>query len=248
MKIGVEQNKYKKQNEGRPEGRCKRMVNDEEEEIARLSNSLSSSVHVGLLDSCSAKEMTRQKHFKLGAKPQWSAHADWPNMSDESSAIPIPPWRDKSPLANCDKKKVEGRMSEEPSRGVKQKFEGLYEALSKKHAVECARLIREYEEMTRLSGKEANKEDVSKDQGLHDKIEDILAFMKKMVGKSNLSRCEPRYEEMLTLLKEIVGMLWIKRTWEVLRLRKRMSLGLEKAERMMKKIRETKNMNSLDRK
>ena len=80
------------------EGRWKRKVNYEEEEIERLSNSSSSSVHVGLLDSCSAEEMTSQKLFKLGAKPQWSAHADWPNMSDESSATPIPPWRDKSRL------------------------------------------------------------------------------------------------------------------------------------------------------
>ena len=96
-------------------------------------------------------------------------------------------------------------MSEQPSQGVKHKFEGLYEALLKKHAVECARLKREQEEMTRCSGKEANKEDVSKDQGLNDKIDEILSLMKEMVGKSNLSRSEPRYEEMLTLMKEIAG-------------------------------------------
>ena len=125
-------------------------------------------------------------------------------MSDESSATPIPPWREKSRW-RITTKNVEGRMSEEPSRGVKQKFEGLYEAASKKHGVEYARLIREYEEMTRPSGKEANKEDVSKDQGLHDKIEDILSLMKEMAGKSNLSRSEPRYEEMLTLMREIAG-------------------------------------------
>ena len=37
-------------------------------------------------------------------------------------------------------------MSVEPCRGVKQKFEGLYEALSKKHAMVYAKLIKEYEE------------------------------------------------------------------------------------------------------
>ena len=107
----------------------------------------------------------------------------------------------------CDlrQKTVEGLMSEQPSEGVKHKFEGLYEALSKKRGVECARLKREQEEMTRPSGKEANKEDVSKDQGLNDNSEDILAFMKKMVGTSNLSTSEPRCKEMLTLMKEIAG-------------------------------------------
>ena len=67
----------------------------EEEEISRLSRSLSSSVHVDISDSGSVEEMS-QKHFKLGAKPKWSAHADWPNLSEDSSATPIPPWRDKS--------------------------------------------------------------------------------------------------------------------------------------------------------
>ena len=72
--------------------------------------------------------MTSQKHYKLGAKPKWSAHADWPSMSgDESSATPIPPWRDKSLWRIITTKTVEGLMSEEPSRGVKQKFEGLHE-------------------------------------------------------------------------------------------------------------------------
>ena len=37
---------------------------------------------------------------------------------------------------------VKGLMSEQPSRGVKQKFEGLHEALSRKHAMEYARLIK----------------------------------------------------------------------------------------------------------
>ena len=52
-------------------------------------------MHVDISDSGSAEELS-QKHYKLGAKPKWSAHADWLDMSDESSATPIPPWRDKS--------------------------------------------------------------------------------------------------------------------------------------------------------
>ena len=101
-----------------------------------------------------------QKHYKLGAKPKWSAHhADWPSMSDESSATPIPPWRDKSLWRITTRKTVEGLLSEQPSRGVKQKFVGLYEALSKKHAMEYARLFNKFEEMTRLSGK---KEQIKK--------------------------------------------------------------------------------------
>ena len=67
----------------------------EEEEISRLSRSLSSSVHVDISDSSSVEEMSRM-HYKLRAKPKWSAHADWPNLSEDSSTTPSPPWRDKS--------------------------------------------------------------------------------------------------------------------------------------------------------
>ena len=72
-------------------------MRDEEEDVARISHSLSTSVLVGISDSCSVEEMTSQKQYKLGAKPKWSAHADWPCTSgDESSTTPISPWRDKS--------------------------------------------------------------------------------------------------------------------------------------------------------
>ena len=176
----------------------------EEEEISRLSHSLSSSVHVDISDSGSAEEMS-QKHYKLGAKPKWSAHADWPNMSEESSATPIPPWRDKLLWRITTTKTVEGLMSEQPSRGVKQNFEGFYEALSRNHAMEYARLIKEYEEVARLPGKETNKENAAKDQELNRKFEEILSLMKDMAGKSNLSKSEPRYEEVLSFMKEIAG-------------------------------------------
>ena len=69
-------------------------------------------------------------------------------MSEDSSATPIPPWRDKS-LSRITTTKTDGLMSHQPSQGVKQKFEGLFEALSRKHAMEYAVLIEEYEEMAR---------------------------------------------------------------------------------------------------
>ena len=78
-------------------------------------------------------------------------------MSEDSSATPIPPWRDKSFRRSTTTKTVEGLMSEQPSQGVKQKFEGLKEALSRKHAMEYARLMIEYEERIRASGKEKIK-------------------------------------------------------------------------------------------
>ena len=53
------------------EGRWKRKANDEEEEVARLSHSLSSFVHVDISDSCFVEEMTSPKHYKLGANPKW---------------------------------------------------------------------------------------------------------------------------------------------------------------------------------
>ena len=176
------------------------------EDISRLSRSPSSFVHADISDSGSVEEMS-QKHHKLGAKPMWSAHhADWRSMSDKSSATPIPPWRDKSLWRTMTTKTVEGLMSEQPSCGVKQKFEGLYEALSKKHAMEYARLLKEYEEMTRLfRGKKRIKKKWREDQGLNSKMEEMLSMTKDIAGKSNLSRSESRYEEMLSLVKEIAG-------------------------------------------
>ena len=83
-------------------------------------------------------------------------------MSEESSATPIPPWRDKSLWRTTTTKTVERLMSEQPSRGVKQKFEGLYEAFARKHAMEYARLVKEYEDISRLPGK-TNKGQVETD-------------------------------------------------------------------------------------
>ena len=127
----------------------------QEEEISRLSRSRSSSVHVDISASGSVEEMC-QKHYKLGAKPKWSAHADWPDLSKDSSTRAIPPWKNKSLWRITTTQTVEGLLSEQPSHGVKQKFQGLYEALSRNHAMEYAKLIKEHEEMARPSGKETN--------------------------------------------------------------------------------------------
>ena len=107
-------------------------------------------------DSGSVEEMN-QKHYNLRAKPRWSAHADWLDLSEESSATPIPPWRDKSLWRITATKTVEGLLSDQSNQGVKHKFQGLYEALSRKHAMEYARLTKDYEEMARASGKEKKK-------------------------------------------------------------------------------------------
>ena len=89
----------------------------EEEEFSRLSRSLSSSVHVDISDPGSVEEMS-QKHYKLRAKPKWSAHADWPDLSDDSSATLVPPWRDKSLWRITATQTVEGLLSEQPSQRV----------------------------------------------------------------------------------------------------------------------------------
>ena len=77
--------------------------------------------------------------------------------------LPIPPWRDKSLWRITTTETVEGLMSEQPSRGVTQKFESQYEALAKKHAMEYSKLIKEFEEMkTWLSG--VNEEGEAKEK------------------------------------------------------------------------------------
>ena len=46
---------------------------------------------------------------------------------------------------------MEGLLLVEPNRGVKQKFEGLYEALTKKHAKGYAKLMKQFEEIRAFS-------------------------------------------------------------------------------------------------
>ena len=163
----------------------------QEEEISRLSRSRSSSVHVDISDSGSVEEMS-QKHYKLGAKPKWSAHADLPKLSEDSSTTPIPPWRDKSLWRITTTKTVGGLLSDQPNQGVKQKFQGLYEAMSRKHAMEYARLTKDYEDMARASEKE-EEEEVTKDEELHRKMEEMLP-MKDMAEKTNVFTSDPRYQ------------------------------------------------------
>ena len=89
----------------------------DEHDDAQISHSLSTTVLVGISDTCSVEEMTSQQHYKLGAKDKWSDHADLPCTSgDESSLIPIPPWRDISLLRITTKKTDEGLLIEEPTR------------------------------------------------------------------------------------------------------------------------------------
>ena len=69
----------------------------------------------------------------------------------EDSSTPIPLWRDRSLWRITTTKTVEGLLPDQPHQGVKQKFLGLYAALPRKHAMENARLTKDYEEMTRAS-------------------------------------------------------------------------------------------------
>ena len=101
-----------------------------------------------------AEEMD-QKHSKLGAKPNWSAHADWPNMSgDESFTTTMPPLRDHTLWRITTTRTVEG-LSEQPRCGVMQQ----YEALLKKHAIEYTKLISEYVEMKGVKSEEFEAKD-----------------------------------------------------------------------------------------
>ena len=113
----------------------------QEEDIARTTHSVSTSVLVGISDSCSVEEMTSQMHYNLGAKLKRSAHADWPCMSNLPRLL-FHRGHCQSLWRITRTKTVDGLWLEDPNRGVKQKFEGLYEALSKKHAIEYAKLMK----------------------------------------------------------------------------------------------------------
>ena len=72
---------------------------------------------------------------------------------------------------------------------------------------------------------------MAQDQGLDSKIEEILSLMTDMASKSNLSRSEPRYEEMLSLLKRLREKLLNKRARNAQKSYKKRSPGQVKAER-----------------
>ena len=78
-------------------------------------------------------------------------------------------------------------MSEETNRGVKQMFEGTYEARSKKHVMVYAKLKKEYEELTR-----SMKEMAGKSTG--PRFEEILSLMKEMAGKSTDQKSKESFE------------------------------------------------------
>ena len=104
--------------------------------------------------------------------------------------------------------------------------------------MEYARLIKDYRRSGTDLQEKKNKEEVTaKDQELNSKIEEILSLMKDMSGKSKLSRSEPRYEEMLSFMKELREKLWNKRCKKAQKLCKKKSLGQEKAERRARKTR-----------
>ena len=69
-------------------------------------------------------------------------------------------------------------MSEELSSGAKQMIEGLYDSLTKKHAMECAKVMKEHEEI-KGSANDTNEEDGAKDQEWKNKIEEIFSLMKE---------------------------------------------------------------------
>ena len=87
-------------------------------------------------------------------------------------------WRDKSLWRITTTKTVGGLLTENPSSGSEKKTEELCEMMKKKkHAMEHAKLLQEYEEGQQRdpeSENEVNEEVEGKDQELKIKIEGIL--------------------------------------------------------------------------
>ena len=112
---------------------------------------------------------------------------------------------------------MEGLLSDQaqPNQGVKQKFHSKYEALSRKHAMEYAKMHKDHEELvsasekgekdevtkTSASGNEQKEED-TKDQELHRKMEEMLSMLKDLADKTHVCTSDPRYQEMLSFMTE----------------------------------------------
>ena len=94
----------------------------------------------------------------------------------------ILPWRDKSLWRITTTKTVKGFLREKPFESTKV-LEEFSEPMTKKHAMEYAKLMKEYEEdkdRDMETENETKKEDEGKDQVWKIKTEEILAFMKEM--------------------------------------------------------------------
>ena len=91
--------------------------------------------------------MTSPRRYKFGARPKWTAQAVPNQPCLCSGETPILPWRDKSLWRITTTKSIEGLLSEEPSRGAKKRIEEFSDALTKKHAMEYAKMLKEYEEV-----------------------------------------------------------------------------------------------------
>ena len=99
-------------------------------------------------------------------------------------------------------------MSEkaQPNEGVKQKFQNMYEALSRRHAMRYAKMHKDCEELVRVSEKgekksrsasgTEEKEEETKDQDPH------RTMMRDMADKTNVCTSDLRYQEMLSFMTE----------------------------------------------
>ena len=67
-------------------------------------------------------------------------------------------------------------MSEEINRGVKQMFEGIYEARPKKHAMVYAKLMKEYEKITRSMKEMAGKSTDQKNKESFEATKDEVSW------------------------------------------------------------------------
>ena len=75
-------------------------------------------------------------------------------------------------------------MSEQPSRGVKQKSASQDEALLKKHTMEFTKWMKYYEEM-KASGNGKHEEYEAIEKGWRKTTEEILSLMKELTGRTS---------------------------------------------------------------
>ena len=124
-------------------------------------------------------------------------------------------------------------MSEEPSRGVTKKIAGLYEALlTKKHAMECAKLLKDYEEIKGAEN-DTSEEGDGRDHEWKNEIEEILSLMMEMIGRSaeqKMKRSPEATEHDVSQSQRSKNMLTERRRqWNMI------SLGLKEEKTRMRK-------------
>ena len=132
------------------------------------------------------KEMDSARHFKLGVRPKWPRQATPSQPCPSCGETVVPPWRDKSLWRVTSTKTVEGLLSEKPFYESTKMMEEFCDPMTNKHAMEYAKLMKEYEE---VKDRDPESENEMKEEAVDRYTSHVIFLMQFAQFISCISHC-----------------------------------------------------------